>query len=94
MVAFADLVLPDTTYLERWDCISLLDRSVGTAEGPADAIRRPVPKPDRDIAGAALTCGAALIATAGVLVERWLFFAEATHTVALYYGGGATSAAS
>ncbi|MCB1386463.1 MAG: molybdopterin-dependent oxidoreductase, partial [Nitratireductor sp.] len=23
MVAFADLVLPDTTYLERWDCISL-----------------------------------------------------------------------
>jgi len=23
---------------------------------------------------------------AGVLVERWLFFAEATHTVALYYG--------
>ena len=25
-VAYADLVLPDTTYLERWDCISLLDR--------------------------------------------------------------------
>ncbi|HEX6111254.1 MAG TPA: molybdopterin-dependent oxidoreductase, partial [Geminicoccaceae bacterium] len=23
MVAYADLVLPDTTYLERWDCISL-----------------------------------------------------------------------
>ena len=46
------------------------------------------------IASVALTCGAALIATAGVLVERWLFFAEATHTVALYYRGGATSAAS
>ncbi|EQD30306.1 oxidoreductase, molybdopterin-binding protein, partial [mine drainage metagenome] len=25
-VAYADLVLPDTTYLERYDCISLLDR--------------------------------------------------------------------
>ena len=29
---------------------------------------------------------AALIATLGVLVERWLFFAEAKHTVTLYYG--------
>ena len=28
MVAYADLVLPDTTYLERWDCISLLDRPI------------------------------------------------------------------
>jgi DMSO reductase anchor subunit len=29
---------------------------------------------------------AAVIATLGVLVERWLFFAEAKHTVMLYYG--------
>jgi sulfite dehydrogenase (quinone) subunit SoeC len=29
---------------------------------------------------------AAPIATLGVLVERWLFFAEAKHTVTLYYG--------
>jgi DMSO reductase anchor subunit len=29
---------------------------------------------------------AALLATAGVLVERWLFFAEAKHTVTLFYG--------
>ncbi len=29
---------------------------------------------------------AAVIATLGVLVERWLFFAEAKHTVTLYYG--------
>jgi DMSO reductase anchor subunit len=29
---------------------------------------------------------AALSATAGVLIERWLFFAEARHTVMLYYG--------
>ena len=41
-VAYADLVLPDTTYLERWDCISLLDRPIGSAEGPGDAIRQPV----------------------------------------------------
>jgi sulfite dehydrogenase (quinone) subunit SoeA len=48
-VAYADLVLPDTTYLERWDCISLLDRPIGNAEGPGDAIRQPVVKPDRDV---------------------------------------------
>ena len=29
---------------------------------------------------------AALCGTAGVLIERWLFFAEAKHTVTLYYG--------
>ncbi len=29
---------------------------------------------------------AAIAATAGTLLERWLFFAEATHTVTLYYG--------
>ncbi len=49
MVAHADLVLPDTTYLERWDCISLLDRPIGSPEGPADAIRQPVLAPDRDV---------------------------------------------
>jgi sulfite dehydrogenase (quinone) subunit SoeC len=26
------------------------------------------------------------VATIGILIERWLFFAEARHTVALYYG--------
>jgi sulfite dehydrogenase (quinone) subunit SoeA len=49
MVAYADLVLPDTTYLERWDCISLLDRPIGSMEGPGDAIRQPVVEPDRDV---------------------------------------------
>ncbi|HSE76828.1 MAG TPA: molybdopterin oxidoreductase family protein [Alphaproteobacteria bacterium] len=49
MVAYADLVLPDTTYLERWDCLSLLDRPIGSADGPADAIRQPVIRPDRDV---------------------------------------------
>ncbi len=49
MVAYADLVLPDTTYLERWDCISLLDRPICTAEGPADSIRQPVVASDRDV---------------------------------------------
>ncbi|MGH6947554.1 MAG: molybdopterin oxidoreductase family protein [Kiloniellales bacterium] len=48
-VAFADLVLPDTTYLERHDCISLLDRPISDADGVADAIRHPVVKPDRDV---------------------------------------------
>ncbi len=49
MVAFADLVLPDTTYLERWDCISLLDRPICEADAAQDAIRQPVVKPDRDV---------------------------------------------
>ncbi|HEX6113664.1 MAG TPA: molybdopterin oxidoreductase family protein [Geminicoccaceae bacterium] len=49
MVAYADLVLPDTTYLERWDCISLLDRPISSADGPADSIRQPVLAPDRDV---------------------------------------------
>ena len=49
MVAYADLVLPDTTYLERWDCISLLDRPICDADGPADAIRQPIVQPDRDV---------------------------------------------
>ncbi|MEO6366170.1 MAG: molybdopterin oxidoreductase family protein [Luteimonas sp.] len=42
MVAYADLVLPDTTYLERHDCISLLDRPISDADAAADAIRHPV----------------------------------------------------
>ena len=48
-VAYADLVLPDTTYLERWDCISLLDRPISEPDGAADAIRQPVVKPRRDV---------------------------------------------
>jgi anaerobic selenocysteine-containing dehydrogenase len=48
-VAFADLVLPDTTYLERHDCISLLDRPISNADGASDAIRQPVCIPDRGV---------------------------------------------
>jgi DMSO reductase anchor subunit len=33
-----------------------------------------------------LTGLAVLVAAIGVLIERWLFFAEAKHTVTLYYG--------
>jgi sulfite dehydrogenase (quinone) subunit SoeC len=35
---------------------------------------------------AVLSVLAALLQLAGMLVERWLFFGEATHTVTLYYG--------
>jgi sulfite dehydrogenase (quinone) subunit SoeA len=48
-VHYADLILPDTTYLERWDCISMLDRPISEADGPADSIRQPVVEPDRDV---------------------------------------------
>jgi anaerobic selenocysteine-containing dehydrogenase len=44
-VAYADLVLPDTTYLERHDVISLLDRPICEYDCPADAIRHPILKP-------------------------------------------------
>ncbi|SFT56059.1 molybdopterin oxidoreductase family protein [Sedimentitalea nanhaiensis] len=51
MVGYADLILPDTTYLERHDCISLLDRPICEADAAADAIRWPVVEPDRDVRG-------------------------------------------
>ncbi len=51
MVAYADLILPDTTYLERHDCISLLDRPISEPDAAGDAIRWPVVSPDRDVRG-------------------------------------------
>ncbi|OQX32187.1 MAG: formate dehydrogenase [Candidatus Sedimenticola endophacoides] len=44
-VAFADLVLPDTTYLERHDALSMLDRPISEFEGPVDSVRIPVLPP-------------------------------------------------
>ena len=44
-VAFADLVLPDTTYLERHDVMSMLDRPISEFEGPVDSVRIPVVAP-------------------------------------------------
>ncbi|MEW5791341.1 MAG: molybdopterin oxidoreductase family protein [Pseudomonadota bacterium] len=49
MVNFADLVLPDTTYLERYDTISLLDRPISEPDGPCDSIRHPILQPDRNV---------------------------------------------
>ena len=40
------------------------------------------------VSAAVLAVLGAALALAGILVERWLFFAEATHTVTLYYGAG------
>ncbi len=48
MVAFADLVLPDTSYLERHDCMSMLDRPVSEYDGPVDSVRIPVLPPTGD----------------------------------------------
>ena len=45
------LILPDTTYLERHDCISLLDRPICEPDAVADSIRWPVVGPDRDVRG-------------------------------------------
>ncbi len=48
MTAFADLVLPDTTYLERHDVMSMLDRPISEFDGPVDAVRIPVLPPSGD----------------------------------------------
>jgi anaerobic selenocysteine-containing dehydrogenase len=45
MTAFADLILPDTTYLERHDTMSILDRPISEFDGPVDAVRIPVLPP-------------------------------------------------
>jgi len=50
-VSYADLILPDTTYLERHDCISLLDRPCSEPEAVVDSIRWPVVEPNRDVRG-------------------------------------------
>ena len=47
-VAFADLVLPDTTYLERHDALSMLDRPISEFDGPVDSVRIPVVPPKGD----------------------------------------------
>nr|WP_145552149.1 molybdopterin oxidoreductase family protein [Variovorax boronicumulans] len=44
-VAFADLVLPDTTYLERHDVMGMLDRPISEFDGPVDSVRVPVLPP-------------------------------------------------
>ena len=45
MTAFADLILPDTTYLERHDVMSMLDRPISEFDGPMDSVRVPVVPP-------------------------------------------------
>jgi anaerobic selenocysteine-containing dehydrogenase len=48
MSAFADLLLPDTTYLERHDVMSMLDRPISEFDGPVDSVRVPVVPPTGD----------------------------------------------
>jgi len=48
-VHFADLVLPDTTYLERYDAISLLDRPISEPDAICDSIRHPLLELDRNV---------------------------------------------
>jgi anaerobic selenocysteine-containing dehydrogenase len=45
MTQYADLILPDTTYLERHDAMSLLDRPISEFDGPVDSVRIPVVEP-------------------------------------------------
>ena len=45
MTAYGDLILPDTTYLERHDAMSMLDRPISEFDGPVDSVRIPVLQP-------------------------------------------------
>jgi anaerobic selenocysteine-containing dehydrogenase len=49
MVNYSDLVLPDTTFLERYDTISMLDRPISEPDAACDSIRQPILKVDRDV---------------------------------------------
>ncbi|MGB0866637.1 MAG: molybdopterin oxidoreductase family protein, partial [Granulosicoccaceae bacterium] len=49
MVHYSDLVLPDTTYLERFDTISGLDRPISEPHAFCDSIRQPIVAPNRDV---------------------------------------------
>ncbi len=49
IVNYADLVLPDTTYLERFDTVSMLDRPISEPHAACDSIRHAVLIPDRDV---------------------------------------------
>jgi len=49
MVNYSDLVLPDTTFLERYDTISMLDRPISETDAACDSIRQPILKADRDV---------------------------------------------
>ena len=49
MVHYSDLVLPDTTFLERFDTISGLDRPISEPHAFCDAIRQPVVEVNRDV---------------------------------------------
>ena len=49
IVNFSDIVLPDTTYLERFDTISMLDRPISEPHAACDSIRQAVLEPDRDV---------------------------------------------
>ena len=48
-VNYSDLVLPDTTFLERYDTISMLDRPISEPDSACDAIRHPIISTDRDV---------------------------------------------
>ncbi|MBT8114852.1 MAG: molybdopterin oxidoreductase family protein, partial [Arenicella sp.] len=49
MVNYSDLVLPDTTFLERYDTISMLDRPISEPDAACDSIRQPIVDVDRDV---------------------------------------------
>ena len=56
MTAFADLILPDTTYLERHDVMSMLDRPISEFDGPVDAVRILVLPVDRRLQNRSRKC--------------------------------------
>ena len=81
----------------------LREMAYGVARRHSDKLRRlavilglllpiallPVAAMTGGVAAFALALVVAVSGSAGIVIERWLFFAEAQHTVTLYYGAKA-----
>ena len=61
-IAFADLVLPDTTYLERHDVMSMLDRPISEFDGPGRLGARSGGAADRRVQAVPGSAGRARVA--------------------------------
>ena len=86
---FSDMIVAKTEHwLERYGVWATLLAAFTPIPYKVFAISAGVLKLDRRTFVLASLVGRGVrFVTIGVLVERWLFFAEAKHTVSLYYGG-------
>ena len=83
------VVVPETFATSHQDIISSKTATVIRAIRPAQWLKNGVVFAGLVFGGKLLEPTAVVSAALGLVVERWLFFAEAKHTVTLYYGADA-----